>query len=494
MATPPNLQLALLRFSGEIGTKARATRSQFVQRLVANLRNALLSEKIEPRIRDTHNRIFIELPNADCASVLTRVFGIQSISLVERRPAESIERLVDAGEELFGSRVTGKRFAIRVRRVGERSKIPLLPSDIERELGTRLLARSAGVDLSNPEETVSIELIGSDAYFFRERIACQGGIPLGASGRAIALMSGGFDSAVAAWQLLKRGVRIDYAFCNLGGEIHQEGVLRVAKVLADRWSYGDKPRLHSIDFGVVTEELRARTQARYWQVLLKRMMVRAAEIMVRERRASAIITGDAVAQVSSQTLPNLAVISRATTETILRPLVGSNKDEIIDTARRIGTYDVSKIVREYCAMVPTRPSTAATLEAIEAEEAKIDLSIVEAAVKARKIFKLRELDLETLGTPDLELKRIPEGATVIDLRSKPEYQGWHWPDALHLDFGPALKTYANFDRNKTYVLYCEIGLKSAHLAEFMRKEGFRAFHVPGGLRTLKKIAARTENG
>lgn len=494
MATPPNLQLALLRFSGEIGTKARATRSQFVQRLVANLRNALLSEKIEPRIRDTHNRIFVELPNADCASVLTRVFGIQSISLVERRPAESIERLVDAGEELFGSRVTGKRFAVRARRVGERSKIPLLPSDIERELGTRLLASSAGVDLSNPEETVSIELIGSDAYFFRERIACQGGIPLGASGRAIALMSGGFDSAVAAWQLLKRGVRIDYAFCNLGGEIHQEGVLRVAKVLADRWSYGDKPRLHSIDFGVVTEELRARTQARYWQVLLKRMMVRAAEIMVRERRASAIITGDAVAQVSSQTLPNLAVISRATTETILRPLVGSNKDEIIDTARRIGTYDVSKIVREYCAMVPTRPSTAATLEAIEAEEAKIDLSIVEAAVKARKIFKLRELDLETLGTPDLELKRIPEGATVIDLRSKPEYRGWHWPDALHLDFGPALKTYANFDRNKTYVLYCEIGLKSAHLAEFMRKEGFRAFHVPGGLRTLKKIAARTENG
>jgi len=489
--TPPNSQLVLLRYSGEIGTKARATRSQFVQRLVANLRKALLAEGIEPHIRDTHNRIFVDLPNADSASVLTRVFGIQSISLVERRPAQSIEHLVDAGEELFRSRITGKRFAVRARRVGERSKIALLPSDIERELGTRLLADSAGVDLNNPEEAVYIELIGNDAYFFRERLACHGGIPLGASGHAIALMSGGFDSAVAAWQLLKRGVRIDYAFCNLGGEIHQEGVLRVAKVLADQWSYGDEPRLHSIDFGVVSEELQARTRARYWQVLLKRMMVRAAEILVRERRASAIVTGEAVGQVSSQTLPNLAVISRATTETILRPLVGSNKDEIINTARIIGTYDVSKIVREYCAMVPTRPSTAATLEAIEEEEAKIDLSIIEAAVKARKIFKLSELDLETLSAPGYELDRIPEGATVIDLRSKPEYQGWHWPDALHLEFAQALKTYANFDHGKTYVLYCEIGLKSAHLAEFMRKDGMRAFHVPSGVKMLKKMEVRT---
>jgi rhodanese-related sulfurtransferase len=92
------------------------------------------------------------------------------------------------------------------------------------------------------------------------------------------------------------------------------------------------------------------------------------------------------------------------------------------------------------------------------------------------------------------VNRIPESATVIDLRSKPEYQGWHWPDALHLDFAQALKTYANFDRNKTYVLYCEIGLKSAHLAEFMRKEGLQAFHIPGGLKTLKKLEVRAADG
>jgi thiamine biosynthesis protein ThiI len=118
--------------------------------------------------------------------------------------------------------------------------------------------------------------------------------------------------------MLRRGVRVDYAFCNLGGETHQLGVLRVAKLLADRWSYGDRPRLHAIDFAAVADELRARTQPRYWQILLKRMMLRAAARVLRERRASAIVTGDAVGQVSSQTLPNLAVISRATSEAILR--------------------------------------------------------------------------------------------------------------------------------------------------------------------------------
>jgi thiamine biosynthesis protein ThiI len=181
------------------------------------------------------------------------------------------------------------------------------------------------------------------------------------------------------------------------------------------------------------------------------------------------------------------VITRATDETILRPLVGSNKEEIIATAKRIGTFDLSKVVGEYCAMVPTRPATAATLQAIEREESKLDSSLIETAVASRTIFKLRELDVEKLGVPDLEINAIPEGATVIDLREKPEYQTWHWPGALRLDFGKALQSYSSFERGSTYVVYCEIGLKSAHLAEFMRKEGFDAYHVPGGIRTLKKF-------
>ena len=394
-----------------------------------------------------------------------------------------------AGAELFRERVADKRFAVRARRVGERSKIALAPRDVERELGAKLFDVSAGVDLGNPEQTVHVELSGDEAFFFPERIPGYGGIPQGAGGRGIALLSGGFDSAVAAWQLLRRGVRLDYAFCNLGGETHLQGVLRVAKVLADQWSYGDRPRLHAIDFAALTDELRDKTQTRYWQVLLKRLMLRAAAILVRERRASAIVTGEAVGQVSSQTLPNLSVISRATEETLLRPLIGSNKEEIIDTARRIGTFELSKVVGEYCAIVPTRPATAASLGVIEAEEAKIDLSLIETAVAQRRVIELRGLDVEKLGIPDLEIDRIPDHARVIDLRTEAEYRSWHWPEALRLDLAKALEAYPNFERGLTYVLYCEIGLKSAHLAEFMRKGGFDAYHVPGGLKRLREMAA-----
>jgi rhodanese-related sulfurtransferase len=141
-------------------------------------------------------------------------------------------------------------------------------------------------------------------------------------------------------------------------------------------------------------------------------------------------------------------------------------------------------------MVPTRPATAASLEVIEAEEAKLDLSLVEAAVARRNVLDLHKVDVERLGFPDLEIERIPETATVIDLRSEGEYRSWHWPGALRLDFSKALNAYPSFDKTVTYVVYCEIGLKSAHLAEFMQKADFKAFHVRGGLRTLRKMSAR----
>jgi thiamine biosynthesis protein ThiI len=159
------------------------------------------------------------------------------------------------------------------------------------------------------------------------------------------------------------------------------------------------------------------------------------------------VTGDAVGQVSSQTLQNLAVISRAAERPILRPLVGANKDEILALARRIGTVDLSKVVGEYCALVPRRPATAA----------------------------------------QLDLEQIPPGATAIDLRSRAEFDAWHAPDALHLPFPQALRAWPGFDRAQRYVLYCEIGLKSAHLAEQMREGGFEARHVRGGVRRLRRL-------
>jgi thiamine biosynthesis protein ThiI len=480
--------LFAVRLSGDVSTKARWTHARFARRLCENARDALAAEGIDGRVRSTHDRIFVEAARPEAGAVLARVFGVQSCSEVTALPAPELADLVAAAEAFFRERVRGRRFAVRARRVGERARIAIEPRALERELGAALLPTSAGVDLEEPEVTAGIELIEDRAYLFDERVPGPAGLPLGVEGRGLALVSGGFDSPVAAWHLLKRGVALHYLFCNLGGATHQLGVLRVMKVIADRWSYGSRPKLHALDFAPVADELRERTERRYWQVLLKRQMLRAAEAVARDVHAEALVTGEAVGQVSSQTLANLAVISSATALPILRPLVGFNKEEILADAVRIGTFDLSAVVGEYCAMVPRKPATAAAREAVEAEEASLDPALLARVVAERAVLDLRSLDPEKLGIPELEIDAVPEGATVIDLRSRAAYDGWHWPGALYLDFPHALAAWPRFDRARPYVLYCEFGLKSAHLAEQMRQGGFEAWNFRGGFRALARHA------
>jgi thiamine biosynthesis protein ThiI len=479
-------QLVLLRFSGDVTIKARGTRFQFVRRLLSNLRDALVSQGLSPRIRLSHNRMFAELPDAAALPALARVFGVQSLSPVERRVPTQLAAIVEAGVAGFRDRVAGRRFAVRARRVGDRAKIPVSSHEVEVELGAGLRPFAAGVDLRHPEVTVGVELLERETYLFCERVPAHGGLPLGVEGRAVALLSGGFDSPVAAWHLLKRGVALDYVFCNLGGETHLQGVLRVARILACDWSYGDRPVLHAVDFSGIAAELQARTARRFWQVLLKRQLLRAAERVAQAAEGIAIVTGDAVGQVSSQTLQNLAVISRATAQPILRPLVGFNKEEIIAIAERIGTFELSKVVGEYCDLAARRPATSAALAAVEAEEAKLDPQLLERCVAERRSFDLRGLDESGLGFPELEIDRIPPDAVVIDLRSRDAYQSWHWPEAVRLDFAQAMEAHASFDASRRYVVYCEFGLQSAFLAERMRKAGLQAWHVRGGSRALRR--------
>ena len=473
----------LVRYSGDLTTKARATRKRLETRLVRNLRDALGAERQRSEVVRTRDRILIEHagPGALDAAPLTRVPGVQSVSVAERRDVTRLEDVVAAGRELFGDAVCGRRFAVRARRVGDRARIAVSSQELERALGTALLPESAGVDLGDPEVVAHVELLPDSAYFFRDVLPGPGGLPLGAEGHAVALISGGFDSMVAAWLMLKRGIALDYVFCNLGGRTHQLEAVRVLKVLVDRWSYGLRPHLHAIDFDPVSRELQARVGQRYWQVTLKRLMLRAAEQIALDRNSAAIVTGDAVGQVSSQTLRNIATISEATRLPILRPLVGFNKDEILEIARRIGTYELSSQVGEYCAMVPRRPATAAALGRVQHEEADLDGSVLDRAVAERTVFDLRRIDLAAMDVEDLETRAVPENATVLDLRSKAAYQHWHYPDALFLDFGSALRAYPSMPKDRPYVVYCEFGLKSAHLAELMRREGFEATHFKRGL-------------
>ena len=453
---------------------------QFTRRLADNLRDALRAEGVEARVRGDWNRTYIETDDPKAADVACRVYGVQSVSVGEERPWSTMEDLVAAGETIFRPHVAGKQFAVRARRLGKSRAIPFTSMDLQAALGAVLQPHSAGVNLSRPEVTAYVEINTRQAIFFPDRQTGPGGIPLGAQGRALALVSGGFDSAVAAWMMLRRGVALDYLFLNLGGGAHEEGVLRVMKVIADRWSYGYRPRLFAVELRPFVEAMQETIRPRYLQVVLKRMMLHAGARLVRQHNLLGLVTGEAVGQVSSQTLPNLTVIDAAVDMSVFRPLVGFHKEEILDRAHALGTFDISKTIPEFCALTPSQPATRAGLKAVEAEEQKLDLATLDQATDQAFTYDLRSLDLTSLSRSDLALDHIPDHATILDLRPLHLYRKGHHPRALHLDYRLALEALPALDPALSYVLYCEVGFKSAFLASTMRDRGFTAHHVQGG--------------
>lgn len=475
----------LVALSPEVTTKSRRTRQRFQRQLIANIRDALASAGIEARVINQWNRLIVEASDAAALERVAAVFGVASVSEIEARVAPELDEIVRTGEVLYADRVREKKFAVRARRVGRH---PFRAQDIAVQLGAAL-NRYAGVDLEHPDVTVYVEARDREALLYSGKLPGEGGLPLGVEGRAVALISGGFDSPAAAWLMLKRGVALDYVFCNLGGAAYERSVVTVAKVLADHWSYGDRPAIHVVDFERPRAALEQAAHPRYWQVVLKRLMYRAGEAVAREIGAKAIVTGESIGQVSSQTLGNLRAIDEVATLPVLRPLLGMNKTEIIRLAERVGTAGLSARIPEYCGISRHKPVTDARPEAVRDEEARLDLAVLEEAVARRKRLDLRALQAGDLVEPYLFLSEIPESAGVIDCRETPHYRTWHYPGAVRWDASELALHFGKLEKTKPYVLYCSFGVQSAFIAEAMQRAGYEAYSFKGGAAALRRYAA-----
>ncbi len=466
---------------GELTVKGRATRLRFEKLLLKNMRDALESGGFKYDIRREWGRFYVYAPG-EAISYLRRVFGIKSLSPATEVEFTDLEDLVKKGEAFFSGVVGGKSFAVRARRSGMHSFTSL---DVERVLGERLLKYADKVDLENPEVTVYVEIRGRRAYFYTDVVAAYGGLPIGSEGKVVSLFSGGFDSAVASWYLLRRGAKVHYVFCNLGGEAYKRAVLSVLKVLGDNWSYGYSPRLYVIPFSQILKELREKTKRNYLNVLLKRYMYRAGEAIARKIGAEAIVTGESLGQVSSQTLRNLYVSSLAVRMQIFRPLIGFDKDDIVKVAREIGTYEYSSLVKEYCGAFTVRPVTHANLKDVEEEEEKVGMDILHKALSSVEIIDVRKISLEE-DVSSVDIDTVPPGALVIDLRPREKYMKWHLEGSIHMDFDKVFEKLASLDRNKIYVFVCDEGALSREAAFFLRKLGYKAYSLKGGIKRAKR--------
>lgn len=376
---------------GELTLKSSRSRKRFMRVLIHNIKDALESSGFSNyNIRNLWSRILIELDGDVVPHVLKRVFGIISFSPVTHVGITSFEEIVETGYDLFKNKVRGKRFAVRVRRTGDHSFRSI---DVARALGERLYNLSSGVDLKNPEVEVHVEIRDKDVFFFDEVIDGYGGLPIGTEGVAISLLSGGFDSAVASWLTMRRGAKVHYLFLNLGGEEYLSGVLRVAGVLANYWSYGYEPVMYVIPGREIVMEI-MRCREDYWNIILKRIMYRLAERMAHEYGAETIITGESLGQVASQTMRNLLVSQEAVSIPINRPLFGLDKQDIIDMSREVGTYEYSSRVKEYCALVPRKPVLRASLDVVKGEEDKMNMDVVDDAYRDKDVLNLRRLGME----------------------------------------------------------------------------------------------------
>ena len=377
----------------EISLK-RGNRPLFLRRLQQNLVRAL-EDLGAPRVTQLTGRIVLEPPpGADPEVVVERlrhVFGVANLALAERT-GTSIEELKRGVDRVTQGR-TFASFRITARRAFK--TLPHTSVELNRELGAHVLGRHATrVDLEQSELNIHVEVLPGQAFVYADRRPGPGGLPVGVSGTVAALLSGGIDSPVAAWRLMKRGCRVVFVHFHSVPYLPDDSI-RKARDLAERltrWQYYS--RLSLVPFGEIQRSVVLAVPGPARVVIYRRLMMRIAEALGRRAGAAALVTGDSLGQVASQTLQNLACIEGAAGLPVLRPLIGMDKLEITAQAQVLGTFETSIEPDADCCtlFVPKHPGTRVSREEAAAMEARLDV----AALVAQGVEGARE---ETFDFP-----------------------------------------------------------------------------------------------
>jgi len=380
-------RVILCRF-GELFLKS-GNRNRFQGMLYRNM-NIALGGLAGARVEPVHGRVLVHLPDdetaREAAARLRRVFGLVSVSVAKVVPAE-LEAMAAAAVDVATHErdETGvTTFKIEARRSEKR--FPMTSVELARQLGGRVIqAAGLRVDVHKPQLSVGVEVLSMDrAFVYGNELAAPGGLPVGISGRALLLLSGGIDSPVAAWLAAKRGLALEGVYFHSPpfiGEKSRDKVMSLARILRG-WQALEAVTV--VPFTEVQQRLRDAGPAELAVVLYRRMMMRIADAIADQGRFDALVTGENLGQVASQTIQNLTTIENAARRVVLRPLLTYDKVETTALAQRIGTYETSILPFDDCCslFVPAHPATRTRVEDVAPAEAKLDIPAEVAAAVA----------------------------------------------------------------------------------------------------------------
>ncbi|MCO6551639.1 MAG: tRNA 4-thiouridine(8) synthase ThiI [Gilliamella sp.] len=471
----------IVKLFPEITIKSDSVRLRFIKILTSNIRN-ILKHHIEDVAVIRHwdfieVRPKVENSEAKILELLMRIPGIHHILAVDEITFVDMHDIFEKALDYYAPLIENKTFCVRVKR---RGKHEFTSIDVERYVGGGLNQHvsSAKVKLTHPEITVHLEIDKEKLLLVKGRHAGIGGFPTGTQEDVLSLISGGFDSGVSSYMLMRRGSRVHYCFFNLGGKTHEIGVKHMAHYLWERFGSSHKVRFIAIDFSDVVGEILEKIDDGQMGVILKRMMIRAASKIAQRYKVEALVTGEALGQVSSQTLTNLRLIDNASDTLVLRPLITHDKETIINIARQIGTEDIAKTMPEFCGVISKSPTVKAVKEKIEAEEMNFDFTILDKAVAEAENIDIREIAKQT-DTKIAHVETVTTLSTehvVIDIRSSEEQEDnpliLNDIEVKHIPFYKLATQFGNLDQSKQYLLYCDRGVMSKLQALYLIDQGF----------------------
>ncbi|MBT0348992.1 tRNA 4-thiouridine(8) synthase ThiI [Morganella morganii subsp. morganii] len=471
----------IIKLFPEITIKSQSVRLRFIKILTSNIRNVFkdLAEDVAVvRHWDyLEVRVKKEELGEGVADRLTRIPGIHHILQVEERAFTDLHNIYEQTFEMYAASLENKTFCVRAKR---RGKHPFSSIELERYVGGGLNQHipSAKVKLTHPDVTVNLEVEDDKLILVVRRLEGIGGFPIGTQEDVLSLISGGFDSGVSSYMLMRRGCRVHYCFFNLGGAAHEIGVKQVAHYLWNRFGSSHKVRFVAVNFEPVVAEILEKVDDGQMGVVLKRMMVRAASRVAERYGVQAIVTGEALGQVSSQTLTNLRMIDNATDTLVLRPLISHDKETIINLARQIGTEDFARTMPEFCGVISKNPTVKAVKEKIEAEEEKFDFAILDDVVLNAQNMDIRVIaqQSEQQVTEVEMVSELSATDVVLDIRS-PDEQEAHplkiqGTEVRTLPFYKLSTQFGDLPAETTYLLYCDRGVMSRLQALYLAEQGY----------------------